>query len=650
MFLALLAFTYYRSEALASSRHGGVVGPHRLARRLDTPTSRDPDRVACGTSFTSTSRSTTTTTRSTTTALLRLPFALRGGSRASTALSAAGVTPDEPNPFDTNSNNNNNNNKLHPQSARETLPFITKNDKNGRVPANGATVTTLPLGSVHTVKACDDDVVAEYVAETKLPTDVGQFQLRAYRVPGAPLGQEPCVIYARDQPPFGDAANGLAQHVPVRIHDQCLTSEVFRSQRCDCKEQLHMALLYIQKHGGCIIYLQQEGRGIGLANKVAAYALQDNGLDTVDANLHLGFPEDSREYGVVKAILRDMQIGSIQLMTNNPRKVERMARLGIVVDRTLPMVVPQTNPYNHKYMETKKTRMNHENLATLLAQDPNLPPAVTQANAIMAPRKHLADQYINNGTEMTANAVQVSLMVEDEADGATDVQTRPHEQGVRAAEDGYCFGKQSVIDAIASMKRGEMVVVVDDMDRENEGDFIMAADQCTELDMARIVRYSSGVVCIAMEGSRLEELKLPPMVTNNQDPKGTAFSVTVDATKKHGITTGISASDRATTINLLANPSTTAIDFHRPGHIFPLRAQEGGVLARDGHTEAAVDLSRLAGRNPAGVLCEIVSEDNPTEMMRLPEIRRFCKRHGFVLTSIVDIAQYRRETEQQAHQ
>ncbi|EEC49832.1 predicted protein, partial [Phaeodactylum tricornutum CCAP 1055/1] len=148
-------------------------------------------------------------------------------------------------------------------------------------------------------------------------------------------------------------------HVPVRIHDQCLTSEVFRSQRCDCKEQLHMALLYIQKHGGCIIYLQQEGRGIGLANKVAAYALQDNGLDTVDANLHLGFPEDSREYGVVKAILRDMQIGSIQLMTNNPRKVERMARLGIVVDRTLPMVVPQTNPYNHKYMETKKTRMNH---------------------------------------------------------------------------------------------------------------------------------------------------------------------------------------------------------------------------------------------------------------------------------------------------
>jgi hypothetical protein len=140
------------------------------------------------------------------------------------------VTPDEPNPFDTNSNNNNNN-KPHPQSAREILPFLTKNDKNGRVPTNGATITTLPLGSVHTVKACDDDVVAEYVAETKLPTDVGQFQLRAYRVPGAPLGQEPCVIYARDQPPFGDAANGLAQHVPVRIHDQCLTSEVFRSQR-----------------------------------------------------------------------------------------------------------------------------------------------------------------------------------------------------------------------------------------------------------------------------------------------------------------------------------------------------------------------------------------------------------------------------------
>ena len=396
-----------------------------------------------------------------------------------------------------------------------------------------------------------------------------------------------------------------------------------------------MALNYIQAHGGCIIYLQQEGRGIGLANKVAAYALQDHGLDTVDANLHLGFAEDQREYGVVPGILEDLGIDSIALMTNNPRKTERLVKLGVKVDRTLPMVVPQVNMYNRKYMETKRNRMNHQNLATLLARDPTVPAKISAANGAMAPRKTLADQYINNGTEFTANAVQVSLMLEEE-----DVE----EEGVKADEDGYCFGRQSVLDAISAVARGEMVVVVDDMDRENEGDFIMAADHCTDLDMARIVRYSSGVVCVAMEPDRLDALELPPMVTNNQDPKETAFHVTVDATKEHGISTGISASDRATTIQLLADPSTTAKDFSRPGHLFPLRARPGGVLARDGHTEASVDLARLAGCNPCGVLCEIVSEECPTEMMRLPELKRFCKRHGFVLTSIVDIAQYRRET------
>jgi 3,4-dihydroxy 2-butanone 4-phosphate synthase/GTP cyclohydrolase II len=184
------------------------------------------------------------------------------------------------------------------------------------------------------------------------------------------------------------------------------------------------------------------------------------------------------------------------------------------------------------------------------------------------------------------------------------------------------------------------------MDRENEGDFIMAADLATPETMATIVRYSSGVICVGMESDRLDELNLPAMLATNEDPKGTAFTVTVDASKEHGITTGISSSERAKTIKLLATPSATAKDFNRPGHIFPLRAREGGVLTRDGHTEAAVDLSRLAGRHPSGVLCEIVSEENPTEMARLPELKRFCQKHGFVLTSIVDIAQYRRDTGQ----
>jgi 3,4-dihydroxy 2-butanone 4-phosphate synthase/GTP cyclohydrolase II len=261
-------------------------------------------------------------------------------------------------------------------------------------------------------------------------------------------------------------------------------------------------------------------------------------------------------------------------------------------------------------------------------------------NGVMMPRKHLAEQYINNGTEMSANAVQVSLMVDDEEAAAAEEE----EMGVVANDDGYCFGKQSVMDAIAAIRKGKMVIVVDDMNRENEGDFIMAADQCTDLDMAQIVRYSSGVVCVAMPGSRLDELQLPPMVDKNQDPKGTAFAVTVDATKAHGITTGISASDRAKTVNLLADPRSTFADFSRPGHLFPLRAHPDGVLARNGHTEAAVDLSRLAGSSPCGVLCEIVSEEDPTEMMRLPEIKRFARRHGFCLTSIADLIQYRRET------
>merc|ERR1712176_744255 len=200
-----------------------------------------------------------------------------------------------------------------------------------------------------------------------------------------------------------------------------------------------------------------------------------------------------------------------------------------------------------------------------------------------------------------------------------------------------------VLAAIEAVARGEMIVVVDDMDRENEGDLIMAADKCTPLDMARIVRYPSGVVCVSMEGKRMDDLNIPSMVENNEDPKGTAFGVTVDATKEHGISTGISASDRARTCNLLSDPTTKALDFNRPGHVFPLRAREGGVLTRDGHTEAAIDLSKLAGRHASGVLCEITSEENPTEMARLPELKRFCRKHGFVLTSIVDIAQYRRD-------
>eukprot|EP00581_Thalassiosira_minuscula_P012851 CAMPEP_0183717848 /NCGR_PEP_ID=MMETSP0737-20130205/11305_1 /TAXON_ID=385413 /ORGANISM="Thalassiosira miniscula, Strain CCMP1093" /LENGTH=656 /DNA_ID=CAMNT_0025947325 /DNA_START=107 /DNA_END=2077 /DNA_ORIENTATION=+ len=495
----------------------------------------------------------------------------------------------------------------------------------------------------------DEVVPATYVAETNLPTDVGHFRIRAYRIDdamsephplgaGAGLGAEPCVIYCTDKPPFGSKGGerGGAKDVPVRIHDQCFTSEVFRSQRCDCREQLKMSLEYIRENGGAVIYLQQEGRGIGLANKVAAYALQDVGLDTVDANTHLGFPEDARQYGVVPSLLKDMGIDSIRLMTNNPRKIERLTSLGVDVTGTVPMVA-EANPYNKKYLETKRERMNHKNFGSMLSAssvDSIMSSDYSHVEVLVqGAQNSVAEKYISKGEEMAAVAVTSALLMDD-----------PEQSGVKANEDGYCFGRKSVEEAIDAVARGELIVVVDDESRENEGDFIMAADKCTPETMAEFIRYSSGVICIGMEGERMDELELPAMVVNNEDPKGTAFSVSVDATKEHGITTGISATDRARTSVMLAKADATPSDFHRPGHIFPLRAKENGVLTRDGHTEAAVDFARLAGSSPAGLLCEIVSEENPVEMARLPELKRFCKKHGYVLTSIADLQQYRRDT------
>lgn len=298
--------------------------------------------------------------------------------------------------------------------------------------------------------------------------------------------------------------------------------------RCDCKEQLKMSLEYIRENGGAIIYLQQEGRGIGLANKVAAYALQDVGLDTVDANTHLGFPEDARQYGVVPSLLKDMGIESIRLMTNNPRKLERLRALGVDVAGTIPVVVPKANPYNKKYLETKMDRMNHANFGSMLSSSPGsmLSSDYTHVDVLMqhgsANVNSVAEKYISDGEEMAAAAALAAL------------RDDPTQSGVVAAEDGYCFGRQSVEEAIAAVARGELIVVVDDESRENEGDFIMAADKCTPKAMAEFIRYSSGVICIGMEGKRMDELELPPMVVNNEDPKGTAFSVSVDATSEHG--------------------------------------------------------------------------------------------------------------------
>ena len=296
-----------------------------------------------------------------------------------------------------------------------------------------------------------------------------------------------------------------------------------------------MALKHVAEHGGAIIYLQQEGRGIGLANKVAAYALQDVGMDTVDANLHLGFPADCRYYGAVPSILHDMKIGSIQLMTNNPRKVDKLRSLGVKVQNTLPMVVPTTNPYNHRYMEAKHDRMDHQNLKHLFVDvDHDDEVTTTTASTAAVADAVVGEAFVTEGEEMAANTIKVSLTTTLDVDVDVVDIDNAEEEGCLARDDGYCFGRQSVEDAIAATAAGKMVVVVDDMNRENEGDLIMAADACTPEDMAFIVRYSSGVICIAMDGERMDKLKLPQMLSNNEDPKSTAFTVTVDATTEHG--------------------------------------------------------------------------------------------------------------------
>jgi 3,4-dihydroxy 2-butanone 4-phosphate synthase / GTP cyclohydrolase II len=197
---------------------------------------------------------------------------------------------------------------------------------------------------------------------------------------------------------------------------------------------------------------------------------------------------------------------------------------------------------------------------------------------------------------------------------------------------------ENAIDAVA---RGELVVVVDDADRENEGDLIMAAERITAETMAFMIRHTSGVICMPLEGERLDQLSLPLMVANNTESQRTAFTVSVDAI--HGTATGISAPDRATTVKALLDPTTHAEDLARPGHIFPLRYRTGGVLKRAGHTEAAVDLARLAGCYPAGVLAEVVNDDGT--MARLPELERFAATHGLQLISIADLIRYRRHRE-----
>ncbi|MFW5833522.1 MAG: 3,4-dihydroxy-2-butanone-4-phosphate synthase [Pseudomonadota bacterium] len=196
-------------------------------------------------------------------------------------------------------------------------------------------------------------------------------------------------------------------------------------------------------------------------------------------------------------------------------------------------------------------------------------------------------------------------------------------------------------DAIAAIARGEMVIVVDDDDRENEGDLIMAADRATAEQMAFMIRHTSGIICVPLGAADARRLRLDPMVSANDAPMGTAFTVSVDY--RHGLTTGISADERTATVRALANGNVGAEDFVRPGHVFPLVAKDGGVLVRSGHTEAAVDLARLAGSAPVGVIGELVNDDGTVK--RLPQCRAFAGEHGLKIVSIADLIDYRQRRE-----
>ena len=211
------------------------------------------------------------------------------------------------------------------------------------------------------------------------------------------------------------------------------------------------------------------------------------------------------------------------------------------------------------------------------------------------------------------------------------------------SEDCYEIEFDEIADALAAIRNGECVVVVDDEKRENEGDLICAAQFATPQQINFMATEARGLICLAMKGERLDELDLPLMVDRNTDSNQTAFTVSIDAGPEFGVSTGISAEDRAKTIQVALNNQTKPIDLRRPGHIFPLRAKIGGVLKRAGHTEAAVDLSLLAGLSPAGVICEIQNLDG--SMARLPELKKYAKERNLKLISIADLIHYRLENE-----
>jgi len=376
---------------------------------------------------------------------------------------------------------------------------------------------------------------------------------------------------------MGDVTKGTPL---LRIHSQCFTSEVLGSLRCDCREQLEIAMRSIAEEGcGLVIYEHQEGRGIGLMAKLQAYALQDKGFDTVEANHALGFASDYRDFTLPAAILRDLGINGVRLLSNNPQKARVLSDAGIEIVAQIPCEAAP-NEHSLSYLRTKKEKLGHA---------------------------------------LTLGQTETTELI-----------------------DGDQFPFATIEDAIRELRAGRMIVVVDDEDRENEGDLTMAAEMITPEAINFMAMHGRGLICLAMTEERLKELSLGPMTSDNTSLGGTAFTCSIDL-KGQGVTTGISAYDRAQTIKAAVDPSNHATDFARPGHIFPLCARAGGVLERRGQTEAAVDLSRIAGLTPAGVICEIVNDDGT--MARVPDLIKFCKNHDLSMITVDALAEYRLEME-----
>jgi 3,4-dihydroxy-2-butanone 4-phosphate synthase/GTP cyclohydrolase II len=415
------------------------------------------------------------------------------------------------------------------------------------------------------------------IASTRMPTQWGMFHAIGFERDAANGTR-------RVETALAIVMGDLTQGIPLlRIHSQCFTGEVLGSLRCDCRDQLEMAMQAIAEEGrGVVIYEYQEGRSIGLMAKLQAYELQDAGLDTVDANHVLGFKSDCRDFSLPAAILSELRIRRVRLMSNNPRKTQVLRDAGIEVVEELPC---EAEPTMHSlgYLKTKKEKLGH----TL----------------------SLCERL---GTDAKA------------------------QRGDIHHDEEFVFG--TIEAAIEELKAGRMIVVVDDEDRENEGDLTMAAEMVTSEAINFMAMYGRGLICLAMTGERLDELDLTPMVRKNTATCGTGFTVSIDL-KGHGVTTGVSAYDRAETIKAAIDPTSVPTDFARPGHIFPLRARDGGVLERRGQTEAAVDLASLAGLKPAGVICEILNDDGT--MARLPDLARFCKKHGLLMINVAELARYR---------